>query len=147
MLAAGTTYAAASTGGAATVTLDSTMIPSHTHSVGAHSHGLNSHTHSLSSHTHELQSHYHSLNGHTHDYGSYYAYSAGDHTHNIGVNNNTKDSLRQCGHEAGGYGLTQTSAFHNRVIVDITDQSVANRYIALSAGGHSHSVYGSSGAS
>lgn len=31
LLAAGTTYAAASTGGAATVTLDTTQIPSHTH--------------------------------------------------------------------------------------------------------------------
>lgn len=65
LLAAGTTYAAASTGGAATVTLDSTMIPSHTHSVGAHSHGLNSHKHSVGAHAHGLNSHTHSYNAPT----------------------------------------------------------------------------------
>lgn len=55
LLSAGTTYAAGSTGGASTVTLTTSQIPSHTHglnshthSVGAHSHGLNSHTHTYS---------------------------------------------------------------------------------------------------
>ena len=78
LLSAGTTYAAGSTGGASTVTLTTSQIPSHTHglnnhthSVGAHSHGLNSHTHTYSksatatdSHTltvDEIPSHSHSI--------------------------------------------------------------------------------------
>ena len=55
LLSAGTTYTAGNTGGASTVTLTTSQIPSHTHglnnhthSVGAHSHGLNSHTHTYS---------------------------------------------------------------------------------------------------
>ena len=59
LMAAGSVYAAGSTGGSAThshttgdCTLTTNQIPSHNHSVGAHAHGLNSHTHSLQSHTH-----------------------------------------------------------------------------------------------
>ena len=54
LLAAGDSYAAGGTGGAATVTLTTANLPSHTHSVGAHSHGLNSHVHGLNSHTHSI---------------------------------------------------------------------------------------------
>ena len=83
LLAAGDTYSAASTGGAASQsytpagsvgnhTLTVSEMPSHnhtftgssattsssgsahTHSVGAHNHGLNSHSHSLNSHTHSF---------------------------------------------------------------------------------------------
>ena len=45
LIAANSTYTANSTGGAASVTLTTAHLPSHTHSIGAHSHGLNSHTH------------------------------------------------------------------------------------------------------
>ena len=69
ILAAGDTYTNGATGGAATVTLTTNNMPSHTHSIGgstgetqptftgtevtskagsAHNHGLNSHTHTLS---------------------------------------------------------------------------------------------------
>ena len=47
LLAAGDTYTAGTTGGSATVTLTTTEIPSHDHTVGAHAHGLNSHKHSI----------------------------------------------------------------------------------------------------
>ena len=55
VLAAGSTYKAEATGGAATVTLTKENMPSHSHSftpsgtitMNAHSHGLNSHTHTF----------------------------------------------------------------------------------------------------
>lgn len=90
ILAAGDTYAQGSTGGAATVTLDTTKIPSHnhtftgtavtsggssaantgsesshTHSVGAHAHGLNSHTHSVTA-AGTVSKHSHTM-AHTHN--------------------------------------------------------------------------------
>ena len=40
------------TGGAQTVTLDTTMIPSHTHTQDAHTHTQNAHTHTQDSHFH-----------------------------------------------------------------------------------------------
>ena len=90
LLAAGTNHAAASTGGAETVTLQTANLPSHNHSVGAHAHGLNSHTHSvgahahgLNSHTHTGPSHSHTVNSHTHSIPalSGTAASNGAHTH------------------------------------------------------------------
>lgn len=84
LMAAGSTYAAGSTGGAAqksftpsgTVgshTLTTAEIPSHAHglnnhvhSVGAHSHGLNSHVHSVGAHSHGLNNHTHSGPNHSH---------------------------------------------------------------------------------
>ena len=75
LLAAGSTYTGGSTGGAATVTLTATEIPSHNHSVGAHNHGLNSHTHSVGAHAHGLNSHTHSVGAHAHGLNS--------HTHSI----------------------------------------------------------------
>ena len=56
VLAAGSTYKAEATGGAATVTLTKENMPSHSHTftpsgtitMNAHSHGLNGHTHSFS---------------------------------------------------------------------------------------------------
>lgn len=66
VLAAGSTYKAEATGGAATVTLTNKNMPSHNHTftpsgtitMNAHSHGLNNHTHTftpkgtVSSHSH-----------------------------------------------------------------------------------------------
>ncbi len=40
IIGAGSTYACKATGGAATVTLDATMIPSHTHTQNAHDHAM-----------------------------------------------------------------------------------------------------------
>ena len=109
LLAAGSTYTAASTGGAASRTytpagsvgnhkLTISEIPSHTHtftgsavtsganSVGHthsmqnHTHGMQNHTHGMKSHTHTLASHTHSITGHTHSLASH-THSIGSHTH------------------------------------------------------------------
>lgn len=80
VLAAGSTYKAEATGGAATVTLTTANMPSHSHTftpsgtikMSAHSHGLNGHTHSftpsgtVASHSHNFSwsgSHTHYANG------------------------------------------------------------------------------------
>lgn len=105
ILAAGDTYTNGNTGGAATVTLTTQQIPSHTHtftgtehshsytpagtvsshkhSVGAHAHGLNSHTHTLS-HTHKYT--------HTHEYtpsGKIASTSGGSDNKTAGMANST----------------------------------------------------------
>lgn len=61
IVGAGSTYAVADTGGAATVTLDVTMIPSHTHTQDAHNHTQDAHTHIQNAHTHTQNPHTHSL--------------------------------------------------------------------------------------
>jgi microcystin-dependent protein len=51
------------TGGAKTVTLDTTMIPSHTHTQNAHTHTQDAHTHTQNAHTHTINDpgHYHAV--------------------------------------------------------------------------------------
>lgn len=75
VVGAGTTYAVGATGGANTVTLDATMIPSHTHSITASGStgAAGTHTHTFSgtssgqsaTHTHSA-----SDSGHTHSFPS-----------------------------------------------------------------------------
>lgn len=66
IVGAGSTYAVADTGGAATVTLDTTMIPSHTHTQNAHNHTQDAHTHTQNAHTHTQNAHTHTQNAHNH---------------------------------------------------------------------------------
>ena len=101
LLAAGNTYDAGDTGGAATVTLSTANMPSH-------SHGLNSHRHTIPK-----------LSG--------TAASNGNHTH--GINIQTTET------EAGGYGLNNTGAFTNRVMIQSTIYQNTS-----SSGAHTHSV-------
>lgn len=107
ILAAGDTYSQGATGGAATVTLDTSQIPSHTHTftgssvtsgtnnrghthsvtaagtVANHNHGLNSHTHkvtaagTVANHTHSLNSHTHTLGNHSHNFTPSVSIAAG----------------------------------------------------------------------
>jgi microcystin-dependent protein len=76
VVGAGSTYAVGATGGANTVTLDSTMIPSHTHtfSTGIESQG---HTHTFSATTGTMnsnESHSHGVTDPTHSHGTPYDY-------------------------------------------------------------------------
>lgn len=78
LLAAGSTYTAATTGGAATVTLDSTMIPSHLHGV------------SITSGSVDIN-HYHSGTSSTVDINHYHTGTAdanGDHNHTLNIQAN-----------------------------------------------------------
>jgi microcystin-dependent protein len=129
LLSAGSSYTAGNTGGAATVTLTTAQLPSHshglnshTHSVGAHSHGLNSHTHSVGAHSHGLNSHTHSVSGTTGGGGS--------HSHTV---NEIRSKT-----EASGYGLTQTAGFENRPMV-FTDNGGNTSTSSVSTHTHSFS--------
>ena len=62
-----------STGGASSVTLTSSHMPSHTHSFsGTHTHSIGSHSHSINGHSHAVTStsHSHTVT-HKHSYGIY----------------------------------------------------------------------------
>ena len=82
LLSADETYEAGTTGGSATVTLETANLPSHTHSVGAHAHSLNSHTHSIGAHAHSLNAHTHAGPSHTHT-GPSHTHSGPSHTHSL----------------------------------------------------------------
>jgi len=111
ILAAGDTYAQGATGGAATVTLDTTQIPSHSHTLNGHTHSVTAagtisvttnptftgseHSHSytpagtVSNHSHGLNSHTHSVtaagtvSSHSHGVGTIATGSGGGHSHQL----------------------------------------------------------------
>lgn len=97
VLAAGSTYTAGTTGGASTVTLSVSNMPSHNHTftpsgtikMNSHSHGLNNHTHSFSGRTD----------------------SSGKHKH--GPSNNLYNSYRPDGGSDSGNGLNYLSYYPN----------------------------------
>lgn len=103
LLSAGTNHEAGTTGGSATVTLETANLPSHTHSVGAHAHSLNSHTHSIGAHAHSLNSHTHTGPSHTHT-GPSHTHTGPSHTH--GLN----------GHTHSGPSHTHSGPNHNHAI-------------------------------
>jgi len=93
LIGAGSTYAVGATGGAATVTLDATQIPAHTHAVSGTSGSNGSHSHTGSTnttgaHTHTVQYGQNNDSGTIHisatqpsSTSSYSTSSAGDHSH------------------------------------------------------------------
>lgn len=98
------------TGGAATVSLTTSNMPSHSHTVQSHSHNFGSHTHSLPAHTHGLGSHTHQFS----------------HRHNMqGIYVTGKEN-------AYNYGLMMNGdGFSKRVFVDNTqsrDQDATNSF-------------------
>lgn len=90
ILAAGDTYANGATGGAATVTLTTQQIPSHTHTGPSHTHSFTpsgtvaNHNHLGPNHTHSftpngsVSAHAHGLNNHTHSFSG-----SNSHTHGV----------------------------------------------------------------
>ena len=63
LVAAGSSYTAGSTGGAATHTHST---PNHTHTIPSHTHTTPSHTHTVADHTHSIPSHTHTTPDHSH---------------------------------------------------------------------------------
>ena len=107
IVGAGSSYAVAATGGADSITLDATQIPSHTHSFSATTSSAGAHTHSITD------------PGHTHP-GSY---------------------LKQDGF---GSGLTSGGGTPVNYSGLITTESTG--ITVNSAGAHTHTVSGTSGA-
>lgn len=143
LLAAGTNHAAASTGGAETVTLSTSNLPSHNHSVGAHAHGLNSHTHSVPAHAHGLNSHTHTGPSHSHGLNS--------HTHSIPALSGTAASAGAHTHgplSLTGYLLYKLGVGRNKIASGNDYQAFTSTSIdnlgygetTASAGAHTHSV-------
>jgi len=83
LMASGDTYAPNTTGGSATVTLTTSQIPSHTHSIttnGSHTHTATNA--SAGSHSHTVTGSNTSTGPHTHTWSGSSA-SAGSHTHTV----------------------------------------------------------------
>lgn len=70
------------TGGASSVSLRTSNMPSHNHSVSSHSHSIPSHSHTMSPHDHSIPSHSHSINSFStntngsHEHYGYYSKGA-----------------------------------------------------------------------
>ena len=148
LLAAGTSYAAGSTGGTATNTLAVGNLPSHSHTVGAHSHGLNSHVHSVGAHSHGLNGHTHSVGAHAHGLNNH-THTGPSHSH--GLNNHTH-SIPALSGSAASNGA-HSHSLTNNVVADVgaawqTGAQSDTYYTSLaatgvgtnSAGAHTHTV-------
>ena len=63
VVGAGSSYNPGNTGGSETVSISTSNMPSHNHSVSSHSHTIPSHAHTVSSHSHTIGAHTHSFSG------------------------------------------------------------------------------------
>ena len=140
VVGAGSTYAVGATGGATTVTLETTNLPSHTHSLSASgTTGTESvgHTHTFSGTTSgQSQTHSHAVNdpGHVHQY----TYSNGGSQPNgyIGSNGNLQGNTASA---ATGITLGNASVDHTHTYSGTTSNISANHT-------HNVTVTGTSGA-
>lgn len=140
VVGAGNSYAVGATGGANTVTLDSTMIPGHTHSFSATT-GTESvsHTHTFSGNTGAMSAnavHNHTVNdpGHAHVYFNM-AGSNGSFNIGGGLGNNGGQAASTNGATTGVY-LSNTNTDHTHGYSGTTSSVSAT---------HTHSVSGTSG--
>lgn len=148
LLAAGSSYTAGNTGGAATVALETANLPSHKHSVGAHSHGLNSHKHSVGAHSHGLNSHVHSVGAHAHSLNSHthtgpsHSHGLNSHTHSIPALSGTAANGGAHAHTSTADYFTKTTSTTNRKIapVDAEGSIASAAFMSSSSGSHSHTV-------
>lgn len=131
IVGAGSTYAIGATGGANTVILDTTQIPSHTHTgSGTTASASVEHTHSGSTANTDI-SHSHSFSASTS--------SAGDHSHSI---NDPGHSHSYVASQIGGGGGTTGDNY----LATSTSTGAAGTGISInSAGTHSHSLSGTTG--
>lgn len=138
VVGAGSSYAVGATGGANTVTLDATMIPSHTHSLtasGTTSGHSNDHTHSGTTSA--------VSNDHTHGFDVYSGAMSANNTHSHNVNDP--------GHSHGGVpiidGDVNPGVSPSRLVQNYTNSSVAYTGISVSTVdiNHVHRVTGNTG--
>ena len=90
VIGAGSSYNPGASGGATSVTLSTSNMPSHSHTGASHSHTIGSHSHTVSSHSHTIGSHTHTfsslVNGYTsiqsdNHYHTANTSSGGSHSH------------------------------------------------------------------
>lgn len=77
--------AMAKAGGVTTVTLTTSNLPSHTHTVAAHTHTTSTHTHSVGAHTHSTPDHSHTVS----------VGRPGDHTHSVSATTGDPSTAHQ----------------------------------------------------
>lgn len=116
ILAAGSTYAAGGTGGAATVALTVANLAAHTHNGPSHTHTGPSHTHTGPSHTHGV---------------SITTSSNGAHQHNTG----SKEMSVKLSNSGSWTGLRPATSTSDGTVTAVH-----------SAGAHTHTVSGNTGA-
>jgi microcystin-dependent protein len=147
VVGAGTTYAVGATGGSASVTLDATMIPAHTHTVsasGTTSAVSNDHNHTFSgTSSGQSVSHSHGVSdpGHAHGFAN-----------NLIAQGNTGQQGRTDGSQASvitataaaatGISIGDASADHNHTYSGTTSGSSANHTHTVTVSGTSGSTGG-----
>jgi microcystin-dependent protein len=122
-IGADATYALGSTGGAATVTLDATMMPAHVHGVNdpTHAHGVNDGGHN------------HNVNDPTHNHPqSPHAHGASQDAHNHTVTNTISNPPGGLSNGGAAFGLTVTTTSSAQPNVYVT---AANANIGAAASG------------
>jgi len=156
VVGAGSTYALGNTGGANTVTLNTTQIPSHTH-TGTTATASTAHTHTFSATTSATDlSHSHTGTTATADLAHTHSGTTGNnnvgHTHTFSANTNTVGSHQHTGNTAGA-GDHQHAFTDDARVVDLNNaagpgnngqggfnggQNVVNRQVTGVAGNHAH---------
>ena len=143
VVGAGSSYAVGATGGADSVTLSTSQIPSHSHSFSATTGGSGSHSHTYSGTTSLVS------NDHTHNFSGTTS-GVGDHTHSI-PDGSGIDGAQAL--EAGSVtGTIQSGAAgaHSHTFSGTTGGASANHTHTFSGttsgiGDHTHSVSGTTG--
>jgi microcystin-dependent protein len=175
VVGAGTTYAVAATGGAATVTLAEANLPSHTHAVSGNTGNQSAdHTHLVSGNTGtESAGHTHTYSGNTGNESANHnhagnAVDVGNHTHGISIGSSTNSAnpnnratnfngtstSSTDGGGAHGHTLSigNQSANHTHAYSGTTSGISANHShaVSITSGGvsanHSHAINFASGA-
>jgi microcystin-dependent protein len=139
VVGAGSSYAVGATGGADSVTLSTSQIPSHSHSFsattggsGSHSHGFSATTGGSGSHSHGFSATTGGSGSHSHTYSGTTSGTSVDHTHNFsGTTSHVGDHTHSIPDGSGVDGAQALEA----AFVTGTIQSGA-------AGAHSHTFSG-----
>lgn len=144
LLAAGTSYAAGTTGGSATHTLTTAELPSHTHSIN-HDHASATTSSTSVAHTHAVSGTSAANNvGHTHSYSGTSSTQSANHTHSIPALSGTAASAGSHDHDIRYKGFALTASSSGWMVLrrnesgdsyDGTDGDAA-----IAAGAHTHSV-------
>lgn len=144
VVGAGTTYAVGDTGGSASVTLDATMIPAHTHSITASGTTGNQ----SADHSHSGTTGTESAN-HTHGVSGYTGGQTADHTHSSPSNGAPNGGGAGAAFTTGmgnvpGHGTTGTSNDHAHYFSATSGGVSANHTHSITTGGvsanHTHTV-------
>lgn len=133
-------------GGALTVTLTTSNMPQHSHTVPAHNHSTPSHSHTTQSHSHTVADHSHSTPNHTHTASTD---STGSHGHSVSVSIADSDSHQHDTRISGPTNFVRTgtgggAAVSTTNTSNLTAAGGVHRHTPTvtqsNAGSHSHAL-------